>query len=204
MEKSDLLHQLRIDRSEPAAGSRGSRTWIGAVVAALVVIVLAAAAWWFLLGGKAIEVEAATAAAPASSGAGPTAVLQATGYVTARRQATVSAQITGTMLDVLIEEGEHVEAGQVLAHLENTAQKAAFAQAVAGFRAAQAQYTQLKAQLGQSKRDLVRAQDLVGRKLVSRQAVEVAQTQVETQAAQLDSQRRQVELAQAGVDGAQV
>jgi RND family efflux transporter MFP subunit len=204
VEKSDLLHQLRIDRSEPASGSRGSRTWIGAVVAVLALVVLAAAGWWFLLGGKALEVEAATAVAPAGNDAGSTAVLQATGYVTARRQATVSAQITGTMLDVLIEEGEHVSAGQVLAHLENTAQKAGLAQATAAFKAAQAQYTQLQAQLGQSKRDLVRAQDLVGRKLVSRQAVEVAQTQVETQAAQLDSQRRQVELAKAGVDGAQV
>jgi len=41
-------------------------------------------------------------------------VLDATGYVTARREATVSAQITGTLIEVLIEEGEHVKAGQVL------------------------------------------------------------------------------------------
>jgi Multidrug resistance efflux pump len=51
-------------------------------------------------------------------------VLDATGYVTARRSATVSAQITGTLIDVLIEEGDHVKEGQVLARLEDTAQRA--------------------------------------------------------------------------------
>jgi RND family efflux transporter MFP subunit len=204
VEKSDLLHQLRIDRSEPEARSRNPLAWIGVLVGALVLVALAAGGFWYLRGGTAFEVEAATASAPAAGDSGTNAVLQATGYVTARRQATVSAQITGTMLDVLIEEGEHVEAGQVLAHLENTAQKAALAQTEAGFKAAQAQYAQLQAQLGQSKRDLVRAEDLVGRKLVSRQAVEVARTQVETQSAQLESQHRQVEYAKAAVDGARV
>jgi RND family efflux transporter MFP subunit len=203
VEKSELLHQLRIDRSEPESRSTGAI--VGIVVAVvLVVSALAAGGWWFLRGGKAIEVDAVTAAAPVQGGSGSTAVLQATGYVTARRQATVSAQITGTLLDVLIEEGEHVEAGQVLAHLEDTAQRAFLAQALAGFKAAQSQLTLLQSQLGQSKRDLARAQDLVGRKLVSRQAVEVASTQVETQSAQVDAQRRQIELAKAGVDGAQV
>ena len=132
------------------------------------------------------------------------AVLQATGYVTARRQATVSAQITGTLVDVLIEEGERVEAGQVLAHLEDTAQKAALAQAQAGLNAAQAQLVQFQAQLAQSRRDLKRAEELLDRKLVSMQSVEVARTQVDTQAAQVESQRRQVEVARAGVAGAQV
>jgi RND family efflux transporter MFP subunit len=197
-----LLHQLRIDRSEPAARARNPLAWVGAIVGVLLLAALVTAGWWFLRNATALEVDAATASAPANAGAA--AVLQATGYVTARRQATVSAQITGTMLDVLIEEGDHVEAGQVLAHLENTAQMAALAQATAGFKAAQAQYTQMLAQLGQSKRDLVRAEDLVGRKLVSRQAAEIARTQVETQSAQLDSELRQVELAKAAVDGARV
>ncbi|NCT67711.1 MAG: efflux RND transporter periplasmic adaptor subunit [Rhodanobacteraceae bacterium] len=203
VEKSDLLQQLRIDRSEPPPRSLGAGVWVGAVVAVLALAALAAGGWWFLRDGKAIEVEAATAAAPASGG-GSTAVLQATGYVTARRQATVSAQITGTLLDVLIEEGEHVEAGQVLAHLEDTAQRAMLAQAQAGLKAAQAQLAQAQAQLAQNRRDLARADELVGRKLVSRQAAELARTQVEAQQALVEAQRRQVEVAQAGVAAAQV
>jgi len=205
MEKSELLQQLRIDRSAPAPrAGRGAGVWIGAVAGVLVLGLAVGGGWWFMHDAKAIEVDAVTANAPSAAGTGPLAVLQATGYVTARRQATVSAQITGTLTDVLIEEGERVEAGQVLAHLENTAQKAQLAQAEAGYRAAQAQLVQLGTQLAQSKRDVARAEELVGRKLVSKQAVELARTQVDSQAALVESQRRQVDVAKAAVDGAQV
>jgi RND family efflux transporter MFP subunit len=203
VEKADLLHQLRIDRSEPESGSRGVLGWIIGVVIVLLALG-AGGAWWFLHGGKTFEVEAATAVAPASGAGGSTAVLQATGYVTARRQATVSAQITGTLVQVLIEEGERVENGQVLATLEDTAQRAALAQAQASLRATQAQLAQYQSQLAQSRRDLVRAEDLVGRKLVSAQSVEVARTQVETQVSQLENLRRQVDVVRAGVQAAQV
>lgn len=200
MDQGELLKQLRIDRSEPEARSRG---WIAALVIGLA-LVLAAGAWWWLRGGAVIEVEAATAAAPSSAAAGSTAVLQATGYVVARRQATVSAQITGTLTQVLIEEGERVEKGQVLATLEDTAQKAMLAQAQANLRSAQAQLVQARTQLAQNQRDLTRADDLVARQLVSKQAAELARTQVESQRALVDAQARQVEVAQASVAGAQV
>jgi RND family efflux transporter MFP subunit len=204
VEKSDLLHQLRIDREAERPRRGGAGIVAGVAAAVLVLAALAAAGWWYLRGGASLDVEAATAVAPAANASGPLAVLQATGYVTARREATVSAQITGTLTQVMIEEGEHVEAGQVLALLEDTAQKAALAQAEAQQRAAEAELVQFASQLAQSRRDLKRAEDLVGRKLVSQQAVETARTQVEMQAAQLDTQRKQVELARAGVQGAKV
>lgn len=203
MEKSDLLQQLRIDRSEPQRAPLGRAAWIGAIVV-VALLAVAAGAWWFLRSAKAIEVDTAVAVAPAAAGNASLAVLQATGYVTARREATVSAQITGTLTQVLIEEGERVEKGQVIALLDDTAQKAMLAQAQAGVRAARAQLVQFQAQLAQSQRDMKRAEELVGRHLVSQQAVEVARTQVATQLAQVDAQRKQVEVAQAGVDGAQV
>lgn len=201
MENKDLLHQLRIDRSEPAVRSRAP-IWIAAAV--LFAVAIGVGIWVALRSAKTFEVDVATAASPAGGAGAPAAVLQATGYVTARRQATVSAQITGTLTQVLIEEGERVEAGDVLATLEDTAQKAALAQAQAGLRAAQAQLALYQAQLAQSRRDLSRAEDLAGRKLVSAQSVEVARTQVTTQVSQLETQRRQVEVAEAGVRAAQV
>ena len=70
--------------------------------------------------------------------------------MTARREATVSAQITGTLTQVLIEEGDHVKAGQVLARLDDTAQRAALAQAQAQLQSAQALLVQYQAQLAQS------------------------------------------------------
>jgi RND family efflux transporter MFP subunit len=199
-----MLQQLRIDRSEPPARSIGTGIWIGGVVALLALLALGVGGWWLLHGGKVVEVDVATAIAPSAGDSGSLAVLQATGYVTARRQATVSAQITGTLIDVLIEEGERVEAGQVLAHLEDTAQQANLALAQAQLASAQALVGQFQAQRAQAQRDLVRQQDLVGRKLVSQQALETARTQVETLTAQLASQARQVDLARAQVRGAQV
>jgi RND family efflux transporter MFP subunit len=131
-------------------------------------------------------------------------VLDATGYVTARREATVSAQITGTVTAVLIEEGDHVKVGQVIGRLDDTAQRAALAQAQAALNSAQAQLTQDRVQLEQSVRDLKRAEDLVQRSLVSEQAVEQARTQVDAQSAQVLGQRRQIDLAAANLRSAQV
>jgi RND family efflux transporter MFP subunit len=202
-DKRALLDQLRIDpahRDEPAVSTR---SWlIGAVVVLVLVVVGGAIAWWVLRGPR-YEVEAATAAPPAAN-AGPTAILQATGYVTARRQATVSAQITGALTEVLIEEGERVAAGQVLARLDDTAQKASLAQSQAQVQAAEAILVQDRAQLDQARRDLKRNQDLIGQHLVSQQALETAATQVSSLDAQMASQVKQVELANAAKRGAQV
>lgn len=202
-DKRLLLEQLRIDPMHRDEHKASARTlWIVAGVVAAIALVGAVVAY-FVLRGPRFEVEVATAAPPAAS-AGPTAILQATGYVTARRQATVSAQITGALTQVLIEEGERVTAGQVLAKLDDTAQRAALAQSVAQVEAAKAILVQTQAQLDQSRRDLKRNQDLIDRHLVSQQALETADTQVKTTEAQVASQVRQVELAVAAQRGAQV
>ena len=139
-----------------------------------------------------------------TSGAGSASVLDATGYVTARREATVSAQITGTLIEVLIEEGDRVKSGQILARLDDTAQRASLAQAQAQLHSSEALLVQYEAQLAQDQRDMKRAEDLVERKLVSQQAVEQARTLVDTQTAQVVGQRKQIELAAANVRSAQV
>ena len=198
--KGELLNQLRIDRNRVEPTSRGP--WI----IALIVLVMTAGGvfWWVSTSARAFEVSAVSAVAPSAAGGSPETVLQATGYVTARRQATVSAQITGTLSEVLIEEGEHVEAGQVLARLEDTAQQAALAQARAQLAQARALVGQNEAQLAQAERDLVRQEDLIERKLVSEQALENARTQVDSLRAQLNSQRRTIDLAAAQLRSARV
>ncbi|MGB6334278.1 MAG: biotin/lipoyl-binding protein, partial [Thermoanaerobaculia bacterium] len=112
--KKEALDKLRIDRDEEEDSPR--RGWIPAgVVAALV---LAVVAWW--LAGRSGAAEVRTAVArEVRVGAGST-VLNASGYVTARRQATVSSKITGKVIEVLIEEGMVVEEGQVLARLDDS------------------------------------------------------------------------------------
>jgi RND family efflux transporter MFP subunit len=201
--KAELLAQLRIDRGPGGEEPGFWRGWRLVLLLAVLALGAAGAAAWLALRSPHFQVEAAVAVAPTAA-SGPTAVLQATGYVTARRQATVSAQITGTLTAVLIEEGEHVKAGQVLARLDDSAQKASVAQADAQLSAARALEQQYQAQLDQARRDNQRNQDLIDRKLVSQQALETTQTQVATLAAQVLSQQRQIELARAAVQAARV
>ncbi len=200
-DKTHLIHQLRIDRSErEETGARHGKWWLWAGVAA---VVLAAAVVLLVTRNGAIEVSEATAVA-ASSSAAPTAILQATGYVTAEREATVSSQIAGQVTQVYFQEGEHVHRGQVLARLDDSVQRAALSQADAQLAAAQAQLSQYQVQLAQARRDFARDQALIGQHLVSEQEFETARTQAATFAAQAVTQQRTVAVARAGVRAAQV
>jgi len=201
-DKTQLLHQLRIDRAEreEVTSPRGKWWLAGAIPLAAV-----AAAVGLLLFARqsAVEVSAATAVA-ASAASGPAAILQATGYVTAEREATVSAQIQGELSQVYVQEGEHVHRGQVLARLDDSTQRAVLEQAGAQLAAARAQLRQYQVQLAQARRDLARDAALIGQHLVSEQALETAQTQVAALAAQVLTQRRAVAVASAGVQAARV
>jgi len=203
---AELLRQLKIDKSHKDAPHHDGRGHKGLLIAAIAILVLAVigAGAWFLLAHRAVEVRTATAVAPSSGTADAGAVLQATGYVTARRQATVSAQITGTLTEVLIEEGDRVRKGQVLARLEDNALRASLDAARANAAAARAGVVQTQAQLDQSLRDADRAEALVGRGLVSKQLAEQARTQGNTYRAQLNTSRRQADAAQAQVGVGQV
>ena len=203
VENGDLLRQLKIERNQREMVHAAPVRWPWIAGAAVLVLLALGVGGWWLFAQRAVAVRTATATAP-SSGGGAGAVLQATGYVTARRQATVSAQITGTLTAVLIEEGDHVSKGQVLARLEDSAYRASLNAAQASARAAQAQVGQLQAQLAQARHDAARQEALVGRGLVARQAAEQAHTQVEALAAQVAAQRRQAEAAQAQAKVAQV
>ncbi|MEO7067593.1 MAG: efflux RND transporter periplasmic adaptor subunit [Rhodanobacter sp.] len=195
MDNADLLKQLRIDREQREDAPRTGSRWPWAVAAVVVVLLVAGAGWWWL-GQRAIDVQTAVAQSPsADSDAG--AVLQATGYVTARRQATVSAQITGTLTAVLIEEGDHVTKGQVLARLDDSGYKAALDTARAQAAAARALVAQYQAQLVQSQHDSSRLQSLVKSGLVSKQVAEQARTLVDSSRAQLNAQRKQAAAAAA-------
>ncbi len=200
-DKSQLLHQLRIDRSEREETAAGHGKWW--LIAGIGAAVIAAAAILVLTHDSAIEVSEATAVA-ASAAAEPAAILQATGYVTAEREATVSSEIPGQLSHVSVQEGEVVHRGQVLAQLEDATQRAALDQADAQLAAARAQLRQYQVQLAQARRDFGRDQALIGQHLVSEEDYETARTQAATLAAQVKTQQRQVDLARTGVQAAQV
>ena len=161
----------------------------------VVVAIAAGGAWWFVQ-ARPVVVQTATATSQ-SQGVNGAAVLQATGYVTARRQATVSTQITGTLTEVLIEEGDRVQKGQVLARLEDSALRAALNAAQANVQSAAAQVTQAEAQLAQARADEKRQSELVASGMVTKQSAEQARTTVALDEAQLETRRREAEGARA-------
>ncbi len=199
-----MLKELRIDGAQRDDHDGGPPKWLWGVVAGVAVLALAGgAAWWFVTASKPVAVETITVRAN-GQGARSDAVLQATGYVTARRMATVSAQITGTLTEVLIDEGFKVRKGQVLARLDDTGLKAARAAAEAQVRSAQASQGQVRAQLAQAQADARRQAELAATGMTTRQNHEQTATSVKTYAAQLEASQRQVEAAQAQLKQAQV
>lgn len=197
----DLLHELRIDRAQrDDDGSRPRWPWI--VGAVIVVLILAGGAAAFALRGHAATVETSTAVAAASSN--DAAVLQATGYVVARRQATISAQIIGTLTSVSVEEGEHLEKGQVLARLDDTQYVAQLDAAQAQYAATQAQIVKARATVQQDQADAARMGAVVARGYVSKQDAQQANTLVATDQALLDAAIKQAGAAAANVKLAQV
>ena len=191
----ELLNELRIDRQgrAPEREPHSRRWWALAAVAAIVVALLA---WWLL---RAEPVRVRTAAAQAettTAGNAASSVLDATGYVTARRQATVSAKITGKVEEVLIEEGQRVKAGDVLARLEPTDANAQRALSAAQRDAARSEVTRVRAQWLLADKNLVRSRDLAARQLIAESALDQALAERDALAAQLQSTQRNVEVAE--------
>ncbi|HEX4024180.1 MAG TPA: efflux RND transporter periplasmic adaptor subunit [Steroidobacteraceae bacterium] len=149
-EKAALLEQLRIDRPPPGPvrTSGGARRALIALGVAIVVLAAAAATWYRQVArGEAIPVHAASAQAVQSNAAGaPVAgsLLDASGYVVALREATVSAKSIYKVDEVLVQEGDQVRQDQVIARLDDTNTRAALEQA-------QAQVSQLQAALAAAK-----------------------------------------------------
>lgn len=200
MDKSDLLKQLHIDRGAPEAPRGRSRRFILAGCALLAL--LAGAGAWFGL-ARSVPPTVRTAVARAASQAADS-VLDASGYVTARRQATVSAKVTGKVTEVLIEEGQQVKEGAVLARLDDTEAKAQLALAQAQLVAARSQLAEIQAQLVQAERDYARQDELARRNLISAQALDAALAQRDTLRARLGSADEQVRVARESVTVAQV
>lgn len=194
-----LLKQLSL---EPELREPKSRRWTWA---ALGIAALVGGGTWYARMPAALAVQtAAVSAMPARSAAADDAVLDATGYVTARRQATVSAKVTGRVAEVLIEEGQRVRAGEVLARLDPVDADAQLALARSQLAAARAQLADLDVQRRQAERDAERADALAARKLVSPQAAEDARSRAASLAARLAAQREQAGVASRSVEVAAV
>ncbi len=201
MNKSELLKELRIDRDAPEEGSSSRLLLWLALGAGL--LLLAGLLAWFFNRESPIEVSVATARAMPATSAG-TSVLDATGYVTARRQATVSAKITGKVREVRIEEGQRVEAGDILATLDDAEARVEVELRRAQVAAARAQLTEAEAGGANAEREYQRQQEVAALKLTSASALDAARTQAEASRARTSSQASSVRVAEEFLQAAQV
>ena len=189
-DRTDLLKGLSIDRDLPPE-RKIPWGWI-VTLAALAGLALGL---YTLLNKGSSEVVVKTAIARAASSSANASQLDASGYVVARRQATVSSKVTGKVESVLIEEGMRVEKDQLLATLEPTDSQKLLDLAQAQARAADAQLGDFRVQLADAQRQLARQRSLVAKKLVSQASLDSAETLVDSLKARLNSAQRSLEVS---------
>jgi len=127
-------------------------------------------------------------------------VLDASGYVVARRQATVASELTARLREVNVEEGRTVAKGEVLARLDDATAQAQLALIQARLLAARSALEEISVQLKTARRALARERSLVARKLSSESALDRAVTEVDILSARLASHREQVRVVEREVE----
>lgn len=155
---------------------------------------LGAYRWWQT---RIPELRLHTLVAPAS--ASGRAVLNASGYVVARREATVSSKVTGKVVEVLFEEGVHVEAGQVLARLDDANLKASLRFAEAELAAANAAQAEIRARLDEAEKNLRRVRELSASRVASEADLDRVEAEVLSLRARLERQQADITVAERGV-----
>lgn len=193
MTEKPSLDGLRIDRSEEKSGGGKGRLLIALLVLAAVG---AAVAWWI---SRPRPVPVRTAAAELREGGSAAtagAVLNASGYVTARRRATVSSKITGKVVDVLVEEGMEIREGQVLAHLDDATPRKQLALIEARLASQRRALDETAVRVREAKLNQQRMRRLLEQGVSTQSQVDAADAEVDSLAARLDLGRQEVTVAE--------
>jgi len=191
------LSSLKIH--DQARSGTGGKFW--RIFSASLGVLVLVAGGVFALRGKAAVVEVAAARAP--SGPQAETLLNASGYVTPRRRATVAAKITGRVTGVFFDEGMFVNKDQLLATLDESDAKRALDAAVANVAAAKAAIPDLQVQLQYAEIELHRAEELRNEKVQSQEFLDTARTNVKSLQAKIALAKEQADAAQATVGEAQ-
>jgi len=185
------LDDLRIERSpEPEPTSQFWPVAIGILVLALVMAVV-----WWLKRPAAIPVHTVVVREAAGDGTERT-VLNSSGYVTARRQATVSSKITGKVVEVLVEEGMKVQEGQLLARLDDTNIKTSLHLAEAQLASATNALAETRVRLREADQEMQRVTGLIKNKIATPADYDHAEAAVLALKARLEQQQADVNVAE--------
>jgi len=186
----DDLSALRIEREPLRTG--GGR-WVKWVVLLVILGGAGGGVWYWLNRERPVEVEVV---AVTERAAGTQAsVLNASGYVTARRRATVSSKVTGKVIEVNVEEGMAVREGQVLARLDDSSLRAAMALARAQLEATRQGVPEIEVRLAEARVNLRRQEQLMKDSLTTPSAIDQGQAEVNSLLARIRSVREQINVA---------
>lgn len=204
MNRKLLLEQLRIDRTESPPEDRSlRRRWLIAFGIGFLVFILAGVTWFFASAHDRIPVRAVIAKAVNSAEAGAssgTSLLDATGYVVALREATVSAKAIYKVQEVLIQEGQAVKKGQVVARLDDSNARAALGQARAQVKQLEAALAAAKLAAADAQPTFLRAQRQLTEGLISPDTFDVSKANYDAMQAAASVAQENLTVAKAVVE----
>jgi RND family efflux transporter MFP subunit len=193
--KEDLA-SLKIEHSARASHSRRG-AWI---TLAVVLAAGAAAGWIWTQRVQADPVRTAAVVARSGGSGNADAVLNASGYVVARRRATVSSKVTGKVIEVNVEEGQAVRKGQVLARLDDSQVRSALAVAEAQLAVARRGAAEDQARLREAQLTQERRAALLKEGVVGKAEVDAAEAEVESLKARIALSQEQIRVAESQVN----
>ncbi|MDY7092319.1 MAG: efflux RND transporter periplasmic adaptor subunit [Acidobacteriota bacterium] len=193
MNDSPSLDDLRIERDSP---DDGGSPWVVPVVILLLVLVVAAVIWWRVRPTPPLVTPATVEEARGDAATTAATVLDASGYVTARLQATVSSKITGKVVEVRVEEGMEVEEGQALAFLDDTLQRRQLALAEALLETAKTSVDEIEADLKEAQLSRDRFERLVAADASAQAELDTAQARLDTLRARKSTAENQITVRQ--------
>jgi RND family efflux transporter MFP subunit len=191
------LAALKIDQSDRGGSSRRRGLWIAVI---LLIAAGAGATWYWSARVQAASVKVSAVELRSGASSGPGSVLNASGYVTARRRATVSSKVTGKVVEIHLEEGQNVRAGQVLARLDDSQARASLALAQAQLAAAHKSFAEDEARLREAELNLQRRERLLKEGVVGRAEMDTAQSEVDSIRARIAYAKEQIAVAESQVN----
>ena len=193
---ADRLAELKIGEDQ-----RGSRPFalVTAIIGGILVIGGGVSAV-FLLGSEPEVLAVRTARVRSVSVDAGTTVLNASGYVTARRQATVSSKTAGQIIEIAIEEGMEVTAGQVLARLDSSNLERSFGLAEAQTAVARKAVLEVEAQLAEARLRQERTRRLVEERVAGQADLDRVNGEVATLEARSERQQEDIRVSERRAD----
>ena len=191
------LDDLKIDRSRGGKSRIVRIVWLVLVLAVMGGGGVAGWHWWEGTRMPVVRTAVVRQTLPAD---GQPTVLNASGYVTARLQSTVSSKVTGRIAEVLVEEGMAVTEGQVLARLDDTTEQSYLALAEAQLRAVRSALAELEVRHEEARLDLYRQRRLLDQRLIGQAEFEAARADADSLEARIANQREQEVVAEREID----